>query len=95
MENMSFLLIRVYGNPSFGGYLSMDGGQSVQLVDDVVYEIEPGLHLFEVHSTSDSARRTGSITSAVNSFVGTDGVSCRCPIDRAQNTVCSNKAVHG
>ena len=52
----------------------MDGGQSVQLVDDVVYEIEPGLHLFEVHSTSDSARRTGSITSAVNSFVGTDGV---------------------
>ena len=83
---MAFISISVYGNQSFGGFLSMDKSKSVKLEDDDIYEIEPGPHLFEIHSTTDAMRKAGARQSAINSFVGS-GVTGVLSEMQAQNAM--------
>lgn len=56
---MAYLLFSIGGNPQFGGYLSVDGEPSILMQDDTVYELQSGLHVFKIHSTSDKQRAAG------------------------------------
>ena len=70
---MAYLTIVVGGNPNFGGYLSIDGTQSFQLVNDMTYELPSGLHHFEIFSRSDSQRNSGQKLYAFNTVAGALG----------------------
>ena len=70
---MAFLYLSIGGNPDFGGYLSVDGGRSILMKDDMVYEIEDGLHAYTIHSTSDAQRRSGRVQGTINNLTGSGG----------------------
>lgn len=70
---MAYLYFSVGGNPDFGGYMSVDGSRSILIKDDMVYELDDGVHAFSIHSTSDAKRASGRAHGAFNSIVGTDG----------------------
>lgn len=57
----AYLEIVVEGNEDFGGYLSFDGQSSILLQDGMIYEIDPGVHSFVIHSNSDGQRKMGNI----------------------------------
>ena len=65
---MPYIELTISGNQDFGGYLSVDGGNSVPITHDAVYELDAGQHLFEVHSASDSSRKMGKAQSAINNM---------------------------
>ena len=71
---MAYLYLSIGGNPEFGGYLSMDQGRSILMKDDMVYEIEDGLHTYTIHSTSDAKRAGGHVQGTINNLVGGGGV---------------------
>jgi len=70
---MAYLYLSIGGNPDFGGYLSMDGGRSILMKDDMVYEIEDGLHAYTIHSTSDAKRAGGRVQGTINNLTGSGG----------------------
>ncbi len=70
---MAYLYLSISGNPDFGGYLSMDGGRSILMQDDMVYEIEDGLHAYTIHSNSDAKRTSGRIQGTINNLTGSGG----------------------
>ena len=71
---MAYLIISVSGNPTFGGYLSMDGDPSVKVEDDVTYKIKGGAHYFELFSRSDAQRKVGKGSNFVNNLFGASGL---------------------
>lgn len=70
---MAYLRTTVSGNPEFGGYLSVDGGKSIPVKDDMTYELEDGQHLFELHSTPDWQRKMGKFQNGLNSMTSSSG----------------------
>ena len=53
----AYLYTIIEGNEGFGGYISMDGAKRTEKVEHgMYYKIEPGKHLFEIYTTSDSQR---------------------------------------
>ena len=71
---MAFIRTFIDGNTNFGGYLSVDGGKSVAIKDDMTYELENGKHHFEVHSTSDFSRKSGKFSDTLDSMTSSSGV---------------------
>jgi hypothetical protein len=57
---MSYLTLEVSGNKSWGGYLSIDGAASIDLQDDMVYELEPGQHYFVISTKSDGQTKVNN-----------------------------------
>ena len=86
---MAYIYVEISGNKDFGGYLSVDGGESIALQDDFVYELEPGLHLFELHSKSDAERKTGNFqrnVRNVNLLVGNTKMALMSEMQANANT---------
>jgi len=84
---MAFLTVKVSGNPAFGGYLSMDKTPSSLIADDLTFEIENGLHLFEVHSRSDGQRKAGNAQSVINSWASIGAIGDAISDAQAENAI--------
>ena len=70
---MAYLVFSVGGNPDFGGYLSVDEEPSILMQDDVVCELQSGLHVFKIHSTSDDQRAAGQRAKKFSNMFGDGG----------------------
>ena len=87
---MPYIELTISGNEKFGGYLSVDGGSSVEITNDAVYEIGVGQHLFEVHSTSDSSRKIGKLQSKINNAAYNGGILDMIAENQADNAIGDN-----
>lgn len=84
---MAYLMVRVGGNPQFGGYLSIDGASSFLLTDDMTYELSNGPHHMEIFTTSDAQRKLGKGQRIFNNIVGTDGFIGAISEAQAENSL--------
>ncbi len=84
---MAFLILSVSGNPSFGGYLSMNGDPSIAVEDDITYQIPGGAHYFELFTRPDSIRKSGSGLNVMNSLFGSGGLLGAFTNASAQNAM--------
>ncbi|MGM9647702.1 MAG: hypothetical protein ACI3YH_06200 [Eubacteriales bacterium] len=71
---MAYVIVEVFGNTSFGGYLEIDNGVSHKLEDGTVLEIENGPHIFEISTTSKLSRGMGKFQSKLSSMTSSSGV---------------------
>ena len=69
----AYISTYIYGNESFGGYFSVDGGSSVEVQDDVTYQIDPGPHHSEFFSTSNAQRNAGKLQAAIYRNTSSNG----------------------
>ena len=69
----AYLCTLIYGNESFGGYLSVDGQRAIRIEDDMTYQLEPGPHRIEVFSTSNAERAAGRFQANVYNMTSSDG----------------------
>lgn len=67
---MPYVLISVEGNPSFGGYLSIDKGPSHAVSDGSYFEISNGTHVFDIGSKSKATNKALEVGSLVNVRMG-------------------------
>ena len=86
-NNMAYLLFSVGGNPDFGGYLSVDGEPSILMQDDVVCELQSGLHAFKIHSTSDDQRAAGKRAKNLSNLFGDGGALDSISRAQAKNAI--------
>ena len=84
---MAYIELTVRGNEDFGGYLSVDGSESILITNDMVYELAPGAHLFEVHSTSDKERKMGERQRKFNDATYTGSFIDRMTDRQATNAI--------
>lgn len=69
----AYLSTFIYGNESFGGYISLDGSASQPVEHDMIYQIEPGPHHIDFYSTSNRQRKAGAFQAAVYSNTSSSG----------------------
>ncbi|MBO5401974.1 MAG: hypothetical protein J6A85_02245 [Clostridia bacterium] len=63
----------IYGNESFGGYISVDGGRATTVGHDLTYKLDPGPHRFEIYSTSNVERAAGKFQASVYNNTSSSG----------------------
>lgn len=64
---MAYLIVNVSGNPNFGGYFSIDEGDSVQAVNGTIIQVPEGEHVISVFTTDDFQRDTARWNKALSS----------------------------
>lgn len=64
---MAYLIVNVSGNPNFGGYFSIDEGDSVQAVNGTIIQVPEGEHVISVFTTDDFQRDTAKWNRALSS----------------------------
>lgn len=69
----AYLQTVIDGNKSFGGYLSVDGGKSFAISDDMTYELSPGHHSFVIYSTSEFERKSGKLQATLYNNTSSSG----------------------
>ena len=63
---MAILRVSVQGGSNFAGYLSINGGKEIMIVDGGVYRIPTGYIHLAYYSRSSLERKTGALNSAIN-----------------------------
>lgn len=69
----AYLTTLIYGNESFGGYLSVDGEKATAIEDDMTYQIDEGPHRIEIFSTSNAERAAGKFQASVYANTSSSG----------------------
>ena len=65
---MPFIIIRLEGGKSAGGYLKIDGGSAISLSDDLMIPISTGTHHLQFSSQSSVMRGLSNFNAAVGNY---------------------------
>ena len=65
---MPYIIIDFQGQATAGGYLKVDGGQQIELSDDMMIEVSVGTHYLEFSSKSSVERGISNLNVAVGNY---------------------------
>lgn len=65
---MAFILVEFAGQKTFGGYLSIDNGPQIQLLDNLLIKVTPGTHYINFSSQSSVQRGISKINVALGNY---------------------------
>ena len=65
---MAFISVEFAGQKTFGGYLRIDGGKQIQLLDGLIIPVEPGTHHISFSTLTAAARNINKINVAVGNY---------------------------
>lgn len=65
---MPYISVELAGQKTFGGYLSIDNGQQIELFDDQLIFVEPGTHYISFSSKTNLQRKLTGANVAVGNY---------------------------
>lgn len=65
---MAFISIELAGEKTFGGYLQIDGGRQIELIDELIIPVSPGTHHLYFSTQTTTQRNLSKVNVAVGNY---------------------------